>query len=55
MALSYANEMKAIFTRTNSSDFANADIITKTAEYEYREEMDMDLTEYELLIDKFIG
>lgn len=55
MSLSYANEMKAIFTGTNSADNANADIITKTAEYEYREEMEMDLTEYELLLDKFIG
>ena len=54
MALSYSNEMKVIFTWTDESDLDNADIISKTAEYDYREEMDMDLVEYELWMDKFI-
>ena len=54
MALSYSDDVKAIFTGTNSSDLWNADIISKTAEYDYREEMDMDLLSYELWIDKFL-
>ena len=54
MALSYSNDMKAVFTGTNSADVGNADIITKTAEYDWREEMNSDLVEYEVKIDKYL-
>lgn len=54
MALSYSNEPKCQFIPTNSADASNTDIITKTFEYEYREEMDMDLSAYELAMDKHI-
>lgn len=54
MALSFSNEMKVIFTGTSEADYQNSDIITKTAEYDYREEMNMDLVEYEMGMDKFL-
>lgn len=55
MALWYSNEMKAVFTGTNSADLDNSDVISKTAEYDYREEMDMDLIEYEVQMDKLLS
>lgn len=54
MALSYSNEMKVVFTGTDESDVDNSNIITKTAEYDYRDELWMDLLEYELWMDKFL-
>ena len=54
MALSYSNEMKTKFIWTNSADFDNAQIISNTFEYDYREEMDMDMVDYEVSMDKFL-
>lgn len=54
MALQYSNELKVIFRGTNEADLQNSDIITKTAEHDHREEMGMDLVEYELMMDEYL-
>lgn len=54
MALWYANEMTVKFKWSVESDMYNADIVSKTAEHDYKWEMWMDLKEYELGIDKFL-
>ena len=54
MALGYANEMSVKFKGSIESDMYNADIISKTAEHDYKWEMDMANKEYELWIDKFL-
>jgi hypothetical protein len=46
MSLAFQNEMKVVFTGANEADMVNADIITKTLDYDYREEMDMQTNEY---------
>ena len=54
MALSYSNEMKVQFTGTNSADLDNSTVISNTFEYDYREEMDMDMVSYEMDMDKYL-
>jgi len=41
MSVSYANTMKVVFSGTNEADMMNNDIITKTAEYDFKYEMNM--------------
>lgn len=54
MALQYSNELKVMFRGTSEADLENSDIISKVAEHDHREEMDMDLIEYELLMDEYL-
>jgi len=54
MSVSYANTMKVVFSGTNEADMMNNDIITKTAEYDFKYEMNMWLNEYIAGMDKFL-